>query len=135
MIVIDASAVVALLVDAGQMGEAVAAVVTEHDLAYPSLMPYEVASALRRLEAAALIPRSLAGSAVHGVQALHGQVFEWSDVAARQWELRHNLSAYDAAYVALAETLDVPLLTLDARLRHAPGTRCQFMPLSTGDGR
>lgn len=40
----------------------------------------------------------------------------------RAWELRHNLSAYDAVYVALAETLDAPLLTCDARLARAPLT-------------
>lgn len=42
----------------------------------------------------------------------------------RIWELRHNLTPYDAAYVALAEALDAPLLTADARLANAPGLRC-----------
>ena len=44
----------------------------------------------------------------------------------RVWELRDNLSAYDAAYVALAEALDAPLLTADARLTRATGPRCRF---------
>ena len=42
----------------------------------------------------------------------------------RCWELRHNLTSYDACYVALAEALDVPLLTADERLAGAPGLRC-----------
>jgi predicted nucleic acid-binding protein len=42
----------------------------------------------------------------------------------RVWELRHNLSAYDAAYVALAEALECPLFTGDARISRAPGLRC-----------
>jgi len=42
----------------------------------------------------------------------------------RCWQLRHNLTSYDACYVALAETLDVPLLTADGRLADAPGLRC-----------
>ena len=44
---------------------------------------------------------------------------------ARCWELRHNVTAYDASYVALAEALGVPLLTADARLANAPGIRCE----------
>jgi len=45
----------------------------------------------------------------------------------RCWELRSNVTAYDACYVALAETLDVALLTADAKLANVPGTRCSFM--------
>jgi len=45
---------------------------------------------------------------------------------ARCWELTQNVSVYDAAYVALAELLDVALLTADARLASAPGPRCRF---------
>ncbi len=46
-------------------------------------------------------------------------------LAARIWELRENLTAYDAAYVALAEALDAPLVTMDARLARAPGVRAE----------
>jgi predicted nucleic acid-binding protein len=56
-------------------------------------------------------------------------VFEFEELADRAWQLRHNLTAYDAVYVALAESIDAPLLSLDARLAAAPGTRCRFVRL------
>ena len=48
-------------------------------------------------------------------------------LARRVWALHPNLTAYDAAYVALAEELGAPLLTLDARLARAPGPTCRFL--------
>ncbi len=129
MIVLDASAAVALLVDSSTVGGQVAARLLQHEIAYPSLLPYEVASALRRLAATDVITPQLAARSLHDVTLLNGQAFEFSDLARRVWELRHNVSTYDAAYVALAELLEVPLLTLDSRLRAAPGLRCQFVDL------
>lgn len=133
MIVLDASAAVALLVDSGTVGGQVAARLLQHEIAYPSLLPYEVASALRRLAATDVITAQLAARSLHDVTLLNGQAFEFSDLANRVWELRHNVSTYDAAYVALAELLEVPLLTLDSRLRAAPGLRCQFVDLPTAN--
>ena len=49
----------------------------------------------------------------------------------RIWALRHNLSAYDACYVALAESLDCPLLTADARIAAAPGPECPILVVSS----
>ena len=53
-------------------------------------------------------------------------LFPYEPLAQRVWQLRRNLTSYDAAYVALAEILDVPLVTLDLRLSDAPGVRCRF---------
>ncbi|MBI4883336.1 MAG: type II toxin-antitoxin system VapC family toxin [Actinobacteria bacterium] len=131
MIVVDASAVVALLVDSGRAGEFVGEQVAVHEIAYPSLMPYEVANALRRLCANGTIDAAFAEKALDESSALRGEVFEFDELANRVWQLRDNLTAYDAAYVALAESIDVPLLTLDARLAAAPGPRCQFVGLTT----
>ena len=133
MIVLDASAAVALLVDSGPVGADVGATLLQHEIAYPSLLPYEVASALRRLAASDAITQQLAALSLHDVSLLNGQAFEFAELADRVWELRHNVSTYDAAYVALAELLEVPLLTLDARLRAAPGPRCQFVDLPMPD--
>ena len=133
MIVLDASAAVALLVDSGPVGADVGATLLQHEIAYPSLLPYEVASALRRLAASDTISQHLAARSLHDISLLNGQAFEFAELADRVWELRNNVSTYDAAYVALAELLEVPLLTLDARLRAAAGPRCQFVDLSMPD--
>lgn len=126
MIVADASAVVAFVTDTGRLGEFLAATLTANEIAYPSLMPYEVAHVLRRLCMNDVVDKQTARRALLG-GALRGQVFEFADLADRIWQLRDNLTAYDAAYVALAELIDAPLLTLDTRLAAAPGTRCRFV--------
>jgi len=120
MIVLDASAaVLGLLND----GEARAALATE-PVVCPHLADAEVAHALRaqvlqgRVEVAAAT-RALEVWAQLGLERV-GVV----GLLDRVWELRENLSAYDATYVALAEALDAPLVTADARLARAPGPRC-----------
>lgn len=133
MIVLDASAAVALLVDSGPNGAQVGKTVLQHEIAYPSLLPYEVASALRRLAASETITPQLAVRSLHDAALLRGQAFEFAELAARVWELRHNISTYDASYIALAELLEVPLLTLDGRLRSAPGVRCEFVHMTPPD--
>lgn len=59
--------------------------------------------------------------------------FSHEPLLERIWELRHSLSAYDAAYVALAESLDAPLVTCDARLARARGHAARVEVLSTGE--
>ncbi len=127
MIVVDASAAVALLTDAGPVGQFIATTMTANEIAYPSLLPYEVASALRRMCLRGTLVESVAQTALHDANALRGVMFEFEELADRAWQLRHNLTPYDAAYVAVAETIDAPLLTLDTRLIAAPGTRCRFV--------
>ena len=131
MIVLDASAAVALLVDGGPLGAEVGRVLKEHEVAYPSLLPYEVASALRRLSSNNVIGQRLAESSLDAVAELGSESFEFAELAARVWELRHNISTYDACYIALAELLEVPLLTLDKRLRRSPGVRCDFIEIDS----
>ncbi len=127
MIVVDASAAVALLTDKGEIGQFVETTTTGNELAFPSLMRYEVASALRAMCIRGALVDSNAKRALRQITEFSGVVFEFEDLADRVWQLRHNLTAYDAAYVALAELIDVPLLTLDRRLAAAPGVRCRFV--------
>jgi predicted nucleic acid-binding protein len=125
--VIDASAAVALLADDGPAGRWVTAWVVEAELVAPELMPYEAANILRRQELAGVLDPTAASLAHHDLIALPLQLCPYAPLAARAWELRRTLTIYDAAYVALAELLSVPLLTLDARLSGAPGLRCPVM--------
>jgi predicted nucleic acid-binding protein len=82
-------------------------------------------SVLRRLVAAGNLPLRRADLALRDLLDLPMQRARPAPLLARCWELRANLTAYDAAYVALAEALDAPLLTGDRRVASAPGIRCQ----------
>jgi predicted nucleic acid-binding protein len=125
-LVVDASVVVAALVDAGRDGAwAETQVVSDHLLA-PHLMPVEAANILRRAALAGDISPDVASMAHADLLDLPVELVAYEPVAQRVWELRDTLTADDAWYVALAESLDVPLATLDRRLSRAPGTRCAF---------
>lgn len=121
VLVVDSSAVVALLADAGELGEWAAGEVAGRRLAAPSLLPFEVGNSLRRVASPAV------AAAAHGdLLEMHVDLWPHDRLAERAWELRGAVSYYDAAYVALAELLDAPLVTLDRRLARAPGPRCAF---------
>jgi len=127
VIVVDASAVLELL-----LATSAAKLVSERllvsgeTLHAPHLIDLEVAQALRRYS------RSAELAADRGVQALSYLAqfpltrYRHDVFLARIWELRHNLTAYDAAYVALAETLDAPLVTRDQALASAFGHRAKI---------
>lgn len=126
LIVIDASAVVAMLADSGPAGEwATHAAGTR--LAAPDLMPYEAGNILRRHVLARILDASAAALAHADLTALPLDLYPYTALAERAWALRDNLTIYDASYVALAELLGVPLVTLDARLAHASGPQCQVL--------
>ncbi len=122
VLVIHASAVVASLICAER-----AHVVDERfgemagRLAAPALLDIEVAHGLRRWVAAKRAHAALGRQALDDLVDLGVQRYRHEPLLGRIWELRNNLTAYDAAYVALAEALDAPLLTLDASLASAPG--------------
>lgn len=126
-LVIDASAVVALLADAGPAGEWVATVLTGATLSAPELMAYEASNVLRRRVMAGSLDASEATLAHRDLMSLAAERYPYAAVADRAWQLRHNLTTYDAAYVALAELLAVPLVTLDVRIARAAGPRCQVL--------
>lgn len=126
-VVIDSSVVVAALIDQGPVGAWAEAMLVSGPLAAPHLMPVEVANVLRRLALAGEISADVASLAHEDLISLRVELFPYGACASRAWELRSNITAYDACYVALAETLGSHLATLDARLSRAGGTRCEFV--------
>ena len=125
--VIDASAVVAALVDSGRDGEWAESAVAANALAAPELVLAESTNILRRLERAEIISRIEASGAQADLLGMDIELFPFAPFARRVWELRSNLTSYDAWYVALAEVLDCPLPTLDRKLARAPGPGCAFI--------
>ena len=124
VVVCDASTLVAVLLDDGPDGRWAAEQLRDAELAAPHLAPYETANIIRRRELAGLISVDLAAQAHADLLDLAIELWPWELLARRTWELRHNLTAYDAAYVALAEQIDATLITLDTRIAVAPGLRC-----------
>jgi predicted nucleic acid-binding protein len=126
-LVVDASAVVAALTDGGADGTWARALLVSDDLAAPQLMPVEAANVLRRAVLAGDISSDAASLAHADLLSLRTALFAYRPLADRVWELRDGVTAYDAWYVALAESLDAPLVTLDRGLARAPGPRCLFV--------
>lgn len=127
IVVIDASALVAALVDSGSEGDWVNEVTARGPLLAPELILVETANTLRRLEASGAITRLEATSAFRDVLSLELELLPFAPFAERIWELRANLTSYDAWYVAIAEAFECPLATLDRRLSHAAGPTCAFL--------
>jgi predicted nucleic acid-binding protein len=126
-VVVDASVIVAALVDTGPAGSWAEQFLAPGELAAPHLLPGEVANVLRRAQLAGDISSDIASLAHTDLLDLRVDLFPYEAVAPRAWALRANLSSYDAWYVALAESLDAPLATLDRRLAGAPGPSCAFL--------
>jgi predicted nucleic acid-binding protein len=126
-LVVDASVVVAGLTDSGADGRWAESLLAGDSLAAPHLMPVETANILRRAALAGDISADVASLAHTDLSDLRVEFFPYQPCAGRVWELRENVTCYDAWYVAVAELLDVPLATLDGRLASSPGPRCQFL--------
>lgn len=120
--VLDASVLFEYLTR-GEQGEAVAQRLDGESgwLWAPAVVDAEVGHALRAGVRRREIERSLAEEALEDLMAMRLERVSHRFLAERAWQLRDNLSFYDGLYVALAEALDAPLLTFDARLAKAPG--------------
>lgn len=123
-VVCDASAVVAILLDAGPDGRWATEIFTGVDLAAPSLLPFEVANIIRRHELAAIVTADQAAQAHSDLLDLAIEQWPYDLLVPRAWQLRQNLTTYDASYVALAELLGTSVVTLDRRIADTPGLRC-----------
>ena len=125
--VVDGSVLVAALVDSGREGKWAESVVAEGLLASPELALAEASNILRRLERTGQISRLEAETAHGDLLQLDVELFPFAPFAERIWALRDNLTSYDAWYVAVAEALDCPLVTLDRKLSRAPGPTCEII--------
>lgn len=127
MQVIDASLVIAALVDPGHDGAWAEAALEATELAAPWLMHYEAANVLRKAVARGELDPSAGAAALSRLMRLAVTALPFEFTAQRAWELRDNLTSYDAAYVAAAELLGCRLVTLDERLSRASGPRCEIV--------
>ena len=123
MIVVDASVAVLGLLNDGDARRSLA----EETVAVPHLVDSEVAHALRAQVLRGKAQESQARNALSRWARLGVRRFSVVGLLGRVWELRQNLSAYDASYVALAEAMSCPLHTADSRLARAPGPTCTIV--------
>lgn len=123
-IVVDASAVVALVTSTAPAASALAVRLSRGILHAPHLLPIEVDSAIRGLVLGRKLTERQGGAARAAAHALPIDLWPWMLLSERAWQLRTNLSTYDAGYVALAEQIGAPLVTGDKRLAAAPGAGC-----------
>ena len=131
MLVVDASVLAVALADDGPDGEAARTRLRGETLAAPELVDLEIASVLRRQNRVGMLDSRRAELALADLGALPIRRAAHLPLLPRCWELRDNLTTYDAAYVALAEALDATLLTGDRRLAHAAGPTCTIELLRT----
>jgi predicted nucleic acid-binding protein len=130
VIVVDASVIAKALGTDDDDGDQLRERLRGEQLVAPELIDVEVMSTLRRAARAKRLDQRRSAQALADLAALPIQRIPHLPLLGRVWELRDNLSAYDACYVALAEALGAVLLTADGRIKRAAGVRCQVALLS-----
>jgi predicted nucleic acid-binding protein len=124
VIVVDASVLAPALADDDDDGDRARARLAGERLVAPELVDLEVLSVVRRAVRLGALPERRARQAIDDLFAVPLRRAPHLPLLTRAWELRDNLTPYDAVYVALAEAIGAALLTADARLAQAPGLRC-----------
>lgn len=124
MLVVDASVLAPVVADTGSDGQRFRERLRGERVIGPDLLRVEVASVLRRHAGSGSLTAQQANHAIDDLLAFPITVYPTAPLLRRVWELRPNVTAYDACYVALAEAVGFPLLTADRRLANAPGLRC-----------
>jgi predicted nucleic acid-binding protein len=130
VIVVDASVLAPALADDGADGDRARLRLRGEQIVAPELVDLEVLSTLRRAVRAGRLDERRSGQALDDLAALPLRRVPHLPLLARAWELRDNLTAYDAAYVALAESLRALLLTADGGIGKASGVRCDVEVLT-----
>ena len=130
MIVVDASVLAPALADDDTDGDRARERLRGEQLAAPELIDLEVLSTLRRAARAGRLNERRSAQALTDLTALPLRRVPHLPLLPRVWDLRDNLSAYDASYVALAEALNTVLVTADARIERASGIDCEILVLN-----
>lgn len=128
MRVLDASVITDALAVTGPSGEqARQLLAAENQLQAPAIVVAEVTSALQAMTRRGLLDAGAGRKAALQAASLRARMYPFPPFVERAWELRDSVTPYDAWYVALAETLDAPLVTADRRLRRATGPHCPVL--------
>ena len=125
--VVDASVLVAASVKIGPDGQWAEIIVGGESMAGPEFALVEATNILRRLELSRDISSREARDGLLDLLRMPIRLFPFRPFVERIWQLRSNLTCYDAWYVALAEVLNCPLITLDRRLSRSTGPTCEFV--------
>lgn len=131
VIVVDASVLASALGDDGADGQTARDRLVQETLAAPEIIDLEVVSVWRRHVSARLMTARRATAAITDLEDLPLRRSPHWPLLERVWELRHGVTPYDAAYIALAEALNVILVTADRRLARAPRIRCEVELITT----
>ena len=132
MIILDTSAVVEFLVGTDRVAEGIRAVVVGQKLSAPHVVDLECASTLRGLVHAGKLPSDEGERALDLLGRMALTRYSHVPLLTRIWQLRHNMWPYDAAYVALAEALEAPLVTVDSKIEKVPGIWCEVRNMRNG---
>ena len=124
MLIVDASVLFEVVADTPQAEPIRARLAQDTDHVAPHLVDAEVLLVIETQHRRGALDTTAAAQAVADLADWPGERWSHRSLLGRAWELRANVRGYDALYVALAEALAAPLLTLDHRLAAAPGPRC-----------
>lgn len=125
MIVLDASAAVAVLLNLSKSAASIRERMNrvDEETHVPHVFELEVLSALRRHTLGGILSEKRSAEAIEDLTSMRINRYPHTALLSRIWELKDNVTTYDAAYIALAETLEAPLVTRDAKLARASGIR------------
>lgn len=126
MIVVDASCLFEVVTDTERSENIRRRLAADPDHSAPHIIDVEVFGLIRRDHLSGSLDETAAALAVDDLRSWPGERYGHRGLLERAWELRHSVRGWDAAYVALAEALGAPLLTLDGRLARAAGPRCHI---------
>jgi predicted nucleic acid-binding protein len=127
LVVIDASVLADALCGSGPTADAARTAIRGKRWAAPEHLRVETFSVIRGRVLGSKLTKKTGERAVRRLGEVVVRTLSCSPLLDRMWQLRNNLSGYDAAYVAAAELLDVPLVTGDRRVAAAPGLRCRVV--------